>query len=82
MISPIRLNSALSYQETDIWFPKMSEAETEELLESMRKQTEKITSSRESALKFLQKAGILDEEGDFSEPYKKLGAACTALTQD
>lgn len=60
----------------------MSETEAKELIDSMREQTKKITSSKDSARKFLVEVGILTEKGNFRAPYRELGKACTAPTQD
>ena len=60
----------------------MTEAETRKLIKSMKEQTKEITSSKASALKFLQGAGILDKHGKFTAPYRELGKVCTVRTQD
>jgi hypothetical protein len=60
----------------------MTEAETRKLIKSMKEQTKEITSSKASALKFLQDVGILDKRGRFTAPYRELGKACTAPIQD
>lgn len=60
----------------------MSEAEAQALIESMKERTKEITSSKESAIQFLEKVGILTSEGEFTDQYQELGKACTAHTQD
>ncbi|MDF1740905.1 MAG: hypothetical protein P1U86_17215 [Verrucomicrobiales bacterium] len=60
----------------------MSEEEARKLIDSMKQQTKEITSSKASAQKFLQDAGILTPAGKFAAPYRELGKACTVHTQD
>lgn len=48
----------------------------------MKEQMKEITSSKEKSVEFLQEAGILDKKENFTPPYRELGKACTALTQD
>jgi hypothetical protein len=49
----------------------MSEKEIQELI-NLAKQLEKDI-TKEEALNSLVAAGILDENGDYTEPYKQLG---------
>jgi len=60
----------------------MSEQESKKLIKSMKKQAAKIKSSKANALSFLVDAGILNQKGNFTAPYRELGKACTAPTQD
>jgi len=51
----------------------MSEKELKELLELVERLKKNVT--RENALNSFVAAGILDEEGNYTEPYKELEAA-------
>ena len=42
------------------------------IVEEMKEFSNKVSSSKEESIKFLKKAGILDENGKVAEPYKHL----------
>lgn len=59
----------------------MNKEHATKLIKALEKKGKEIN-SKASAIRFLQEVGILDEAGKFAEPYKELGKACTAPTQD
>jgi hypothetical protein len=50
----------------------MSEKSINETLEAIRKSGEEALKSRENAIKFLQGAGVLDENGEPTELYREM----------
>lgn len=50
----------------------MTRKEVAESIHKMRQYGKKASSSKESAIDALKKAGILTKSGDVAEPYKKL----------
>ena len=50
----------------------MNDSEIKSLLLKMNALQEEVTSSREKALAFLQSAGILDNDGQYTPPYQNL----------
>jgi hypothetical protein len=51
----------------------MTDQEREELLQFMREFREKVKKDKELGKQFLIGAGILNQEGNFTEPYSHLG---------
>jgi hypothetical protein len=59
----------------------MNQEQATKVIKSLEKKAKEISSSKASAIRFLQEVGILDENGKFTGPYKELGKACIAPTQ-
>jgi hypothetical protein len=50
----------------------MNSSEIQELLQLMEDHRLRLKGDREASRKFLIDAGIFDENGDYTEPYKRL----------
>ncbi len=56
----------------------MNDKKIDELLKAMRKLRKSLRNNPEAARKFLVGAGIIDQKGNYTEPYKHL---CTPQEQ-
>ena len=64
------IDNALQYMKKTCNIRKLKYDNRNIIVEEMKEFANKVSSSKEESIKFLQEVGILDENGKVAEPYK------------